>query len=54
MVLGLVTGFMNLAWMACMGMIAILERLLPEPRPVIYGCGAGLIAAGSVLFLFGG
>ena len=33
--------------------IAILERTLPEPRPVTYGCGIGLLAAGILLAAFG-
>ncbi|MBL8895824.1 MAG: DUF2182 domain-containing protein [Rhizobiales bacterium] len=53
MALALVTGFMNLAWMAVVGAVAVLEKMLPEPKPIIYGCGIGLIAAGGLVLWFG-
>lgn len=53
MALALVTGFMNLAWMAVVGIVAILEKALPEPKLVIYGCGVGLLVAGSLVISFG-
>jgi predicted metal-binding membrane protein len=53
MALALVTGFMNLAWMAMVGAVAVLEKALPEPKPIIYGCGIGLIAAGILVLVFG-
>jgi predicted metal-binding membrane protein len=53
MALGLMTGLMNVIWMAVITVIVILERTLPEPRPVTYGCGIGLLAAGILLAAFG-
>jgi len=53
MALGLLTGLMNLAWMAAIAVIAMLEKLLPEPKPVIYGTGLGLVGAGMLLMVFG-
>jgi predicted metal-binding membrane protein len=53
MAVALVTGFMNLAWMAVVGVIAILEKVLPEARPIIFGCGIGLVGAGILVFAFG-
>jgi predicted metal-binding membrane protein len=53
MALGLLAGLMNVIWMAAIAVIAILERTLPEPRPVTYGCGIGLLAAGILLAAFG-
>jgi len=53
MALALVSGFMNLAWMAAVGAVAVLEKLLPDPKPIIYGCGIGLVGAGSLVFVFG-
>jgi predicted metal-binding membrane protein len=53
MALALVTGFMNLAWMAAVAAVAILEKLLPEPKAIIYGCGIGLIGAGGLVFAIG-
>ncbi|MBL8905786.1 MAG: DUF2182 domain-containing protein [Rhizobiales bacterium] len=53
MALALVTGFMNLAWMAAVGAVAMLEKTLPDPRTVVYGCGLGLIGAGILVLVFG-
>jgi predicted metal-binding membrane protein len=53
MALGLLAGLMNVVWMAAVTAIAILERTLPEPRAVTYGCGIGLLAAGILLAAFG-
>jgi predicted metal-binding membrane protein len=53
MALGLVSGFMNLAWMAAIGVVAVLEKMLPQPKPVIYGCGLGLMGAGCMIVVFG-
>ena len=49
MALGFAAGLMNLAWMAALCLIMVLEKTLPEPKPVIYGLGIGLIAAGVVM-----
>ena len=53
MALGLVAGFMNLAWMVAIGAVAVLEKMLSEPRPIVYGCGIGLIGAGGLIVAFG-
>jgi len=53
MALALITGFMNLAWMAAVGAVAMLEKMLPEPKPIIYGCGIGLIGAGVLVLVYG-
>jgi len=53
MALGLVAGFMNLAWMAAVGAVAMLEKMLPDPRALIYGCGIGLVGAGGLIIAFG-
>lgn len=49
MALGLAAGAMNLAWMALLTVVMILEKTLPEPRPLVYGTGIGLIAAGTAM-----
>jgi predicted metal-binding membrane protein len=54
MLLSLVTGAMNLLWMAVLGVVMILERTLREPRVLVYGVGAGLIGAGGLLMAIGG
>lgn len=52
MLLMFVAGLMNLGWMAGLTILIALEKTLPVPKPVIYGSGAGLIAAG-LFFLWG-
>ena len=49
MALSLVAGAMNPVWMAGIGALAVLEKTLPEPKPLIYGAGMGLIGAGSIM-----
>ncbi|CAN5545360.1 hypothetical protein BH10PSE7_BH10PSE7_26160 [soil metagenome] len=49
MVLSLVAGAMNPVWMAAIGLLAIFEKTLPQPKPLIYGAGLGLAAAGSIM-----
>jgi predicted metal-binding membrane protein len=52
MLLALVAGLMHPVWMAAAALLAILEKLLPQPKALIYGTGAGFIAAGfAMLFL---
>jgi predicted metal-binding membrane protein len=53
MALGLISGLMNPVWMAAVAVLAIVEKTLPEPRPVVYGAGAGLTTAGAVLLMAG-
>jgi hypothetical protein len=38
--------------MAGLSILIALEKTLPAPKPVVYGSGAGLIAAG-LFFLWG-
>jgi predicted metal-binding membrane protein len=52
MLLALIAGLMHPVWMAAAALLAILEKLLPQPKALIYGSGAGFIAAGlATLFL---
>jgi predicted metal-binding membrane protein len=44
-----VTGLMNLFWMAAIALVMIAEKTLANARPVSYGSGLGLIAAGAVM-----
>jgi len=53
MALGLIAGFMNLGWMAAIGVVAALEKMLSESRPIVYGSGIGLIGAGSLIVVLG-
>jgi predicted metal-binding membrane protein len=52
MLLMFAAGLMNVLWMAGLTLLVILEKTLPKPKSVIYGSGAGLIAAGTIA-LFG-
>jgi predicted metal-binding membrane protein len=49
MLLALVAGFMHPVWMAAVAALAVLEKVLPQPRSLVMGTGIGLIAAGTVL-----
>jgi predicted metal-binding membrane protein len=51
MTLSFVAGLMNILWMGFIGVIMVLEKTLPEPKPLSYGLGAGLMGAG-VFMLF--
>jgi predicted metal-binding membrane protein len=53
MLLMMAAGVMNVFWMAGLSTLVILEKTLPKPQSVVYGSGAGLIAAG-LLLLTGG
>ena len=53
MLLMMVAGVMNVIWMAGLTALVLLEKTLPQPQSVVYGSGAGLIAAG-LLLLTGG
>jgi len=51
MLLALAAGFMNVAWMAAIGALMVLEKTLPAPKPLSQGVGYGLIAAGAAVLL---
>lgn len=53
MLLMMAAGVMNVMWMAGLSALVLLEKTLPQPQSVVYGAGAGLIAAG-LLLLTGG
>jgi predicted metal-binding membrane protein len=53
MLLMMAAGAMNVIWMAGLTALVLLEKTLPHPRSVVYGSGAGLMAAG-LLLLTGG
>jgi predicted metal-binding membrane protein len=53
MLLMLAAGAMNIAWMAGLSILTLLEKTLPRPQTVVHGSGAGLAAAG-LLLLTGG
>jgi predicted metal-binding membrane protein len=46
MSLSFIAGFMNILWMAFIGVIMVMEKTLSEPKPVSCGLGAGLVGAG--------
>jgi predicted metal-binding membrane protein len=52
MTLSFVAGLMNIVWMGLIGAIMVLEKSLPEPRPLSYGLGVGLIGAGLYMVVF--
>ncbi len=41
-----VAGLMNLFWMAALAAIMVLEKTVPNPKPVVYGTGVVLIISG--------
>ncbi|MGE0004759.1 MAG: DUF2182 domain-containing protein [Parvibaculaceae bacterium] len=49
MTLSFVAGLMNVLWMGFVAIAMVLEKTLPEPRPMSYGLGAGLAGAGLVM-----
>jgi predicted metal-binding membrane protein len=51
MLLALVAGMMNPVWMALIGGLMILEKILPQPRAIIAGLGAGLAGAGVAMLI---
>ena len=53
MLLMTVAGVMNVIWMAGLTALVLLEKTLPQPQSVVYGSGAGLIAAGLLLLIGG-
>ena len=44
-----VAGLMNLAWMAGLAMVMVLEKVIPNPRPLVYGTGVILILGGAAM-----
>jgi predicted metal-binding membrane protein len=53
MSLAFVAGLMNIIWMAGLGILMLLEKVLPIHAPVVYGLGIGLMAAGGALIVTG-
>ena len=53
MLLMMAAGVMNVIWMAGLTALVLLEKTLPQPESVVYGSGAGLIAAGLLLMTGG-
>ena len=53
MLIMFVSGAMNLAWMAGLAIVMLLERMLPDHRAFSHGIGVGLVAAGVAALLFG-
>jgi predicted metal-binding membrane protein len=51
MLLAFIAGTMNLAWMTLVGVLMILEKTLPAPRPLVSGLGAGLAGAGIAMLV---
>jgi predicted metal-binding membrane protein len=49
MMLSFVAGLMNILWMGAIGIVMVLEKTLPHPKPLTYGLGAGLIGAGLIM-----
>ncbi|MGE3874895.1 MAG: DUF2182 domain-containing protein [Parvibaculaceae bacterium] len=49
MLLSFVAGLMNVLWMGFIGIAMVLEKTLPQPKPLSFGLGAGLIGAGLVM-----
>ncbi|MCP5083641.1 MAG: DUF2182 domain-containing protein [Alphaproteobacteria bacterium] len=41
-----VAGLMNLFWMAALATVMVLEKTVPNPKPLVYGTGVVLIAGG--------
>ncbi len=44
-----VAGLMNLFWMAVLAAVMVLEKTIPNPKPLVYGVGTILIAGGLAL-----
>ncbi len=41
-----VAGLMNLLWMAVLAIVMVAEKVLPNPKPLVYGTGVVLILTG--------
>ncbi len=46
-----VAGLMNLFWMAVLAAVMVLEKTVPNPKPVVYGTGIVLILFGAGLLI---
>ena len=44
-----VAGLMNLFWMAVLAAVMVLEKTVPNPKPVVYGTGIVLMLSGAGL-----
>lgn len=44
-----VSGLMNLAWMSGLALVMVLEKVIPNPRPLVYGTGVVLILGGAAM-----
>ena len=53
MLLMFAAGAMNVAWMVGLAAVMLLEKTLADPRPLSFGVGAGLIAAGLAALVTG-
>jgi predicted metal-binding membrane protein len=51
MLLALAAGFMNVAWMAAIGVLMALEKTLPAPKLLTQGLGFGLTAAAAAVLM---
>ncbi len=48
-----VAGLMNLAWMAVLAIVMVLEKVIPNPKPLVYGTGLVLVVSGLVMIVHG-
>lgn len=48
-----VVGLMNLAWMAVIAIVMVLEKVIPNPKPFVYGTGIALLIGGGVIVAHG-
>ena len=48
-----VVGLMNLAWMAVIAIVMVLEKVIPNPKPLVYGTGVALLLGGAVIAVRG-
>jgi predicted metal-binding membrane protein len=51
MLLAFIAGAMNLAWMALIGAVMILEKVLSDPRALTMGLGSGFVVAGLLMLM---
>jgi predicted metal-binding membrane protein len=51
MLLTFAAGAMSAVWMAMIGLVMILEKVLPAPRMLVLGVGAGLAGAGVIMVM---
>lgn len=53
MLLMLFSGGMNLVLMAVFSALMVLEKILPNAKPLSYGTGVGFVAVGVAVLIFG-